>query len=219
MQRPADAAPLTAVGLLAAAARAYESLLTRLYAISHWHNLVATANSLALLGYGASGTFLATAGRGLHRHFAPAFVANALLFSLSSLLCVELAQQLPFDPQGLSWDWWQLAYLSATFLVLAVPFFAAANCIGLSLWYFHDQIPRIYGYDLIGAGIGAILLLGGLATMRPAVNLFAFAVVGMLAAVSGAESRRWRRGAVIGVGGVGRSASWRVGRPVRLRAA
>jgi hypothetical protein len=213
MKLPAYAAPLTAVGLISAAALAYEILLTRLFAIIHWHNLVATAISLALLGYGASGTFLATAGRGLHRHFAPAFVANALLFSLSSLLCVELAQQLPFDPQGLSWDWWQLAYLSATFLVLAVPFFAAANCIGLSLWYFHDQIPRIYGYDLIGAGIGAILLLGGLATMSPADNLFAIALVGILAAVSAAETLRWRRGAVIFVGLVVTSHIWIFGRP------
>jgi len=212
MKHSVYAAPLTAVGLISAAALAYEILLTRLFAIIHWHHLVETAIGLALLGYGVSGTFLATAGRRLRRHFAPAFVANALLFSLSCLVCVEIAQQLPFDPQALSWDWWQLAYLSATFLVLAVPFFAAANCIGLSLWCFQDQIPQLYGYDLIGAGIGAILLLGGLAIMSPADMLLGISLVGILAAVSAAETLRWRRGVVIFVGLVVTSHIWIFGR-------
>ena len=92
------AAPLAAVGMISAAALAYEVLLTRLFAIIHWHHLVATAISLALLGYGASGTFLAIFGRRLHAHYPAAFIANAFVFSLSSLLCVSIAQQIPFDP-------------------------------------------------------------------------------------------------------------------------
>ena len=54
---------LAAIGLLSASALAYEILLTRIFAMVHWHHLVAIAISLALLGYGASGTFLALMGR------------------------------------------------------------------------------------------------------------------------------------------------------------
>ena len=49
---------LAAVSLVSAAAIAYEILLTRLFAIALWHHFVYMIISLALLGYGASGTFL-----------------------------------------------------------------------------------------------------------------------------------------------------------------
>jgi len=213
MRKPVYAAPLTAVGLISASALAYEILLTRIFAVIHWHHLVATAISLALLGYGASGTFLTIFGKRLQHYFAPVFIANALLFSLSSLGCVWLAQKLPFDPQALTWDPQQLAYLTATFLILAVPFFAAANCIGLSLWTFQEQIPRLYGYDLIGAGLGAVLLLAGLALMSPADNLFAIFVAGIVVAVTAAFTLRWQRITVTVACLLILALAWTVGRP------
>ncbi len=185
------AVPLTAVGLLSAATLAYEILLTRVFAIVHWHHLVAIAISLALLGYGASGTFLALIAHRLRTHFPAAFIANALLFSLAALVCTTLAQRLPFDPQALTWDIDQLAYLAMTFLILAVPFFAAANCIGLALWYFKDEIPRVYGLDLMGAGVGAGVVLVGLAFVPPAAALFGVFVSGMLVGVAAAWTLRW----------------------------
>lgn len=213
MKNPAHAAPLTAIGLISAAALAYEILLIRMFAIVHWHHLVATAISLALLGYGASGTLLALVGGRLRRHFAPAFIANALLFSLSSLACVHLAQLLPFDPQAMAWDPMQFVYLSATFLILAFPFLAAANCIGLALWQFRDRIPRIYGYDLIGAGLGALLLLVGLGRMLPADNLFAIFLAGILVAVAAAASQRWHPRTITLLGLSIAVAAWTWARP------
>jgi hypothetical protein len=162
-----------------------------LFAIIHWHHLVATAISLALLGYGASGTFLAIAGKRLQTAFAPAFIGNALLFGLSSLVCVNLAQGFPFDPQALTWDWYQLGYLAGGFLILALPFFAAANCIGLSLWYFKSDIPRIYGVDLIGAGLGATGLLGGLILLAPENILFGIFLIGTSVAILAAFRLAW----------------------------
>lgn len=213
MRKPVYVAPLTAVGLISASALAYEILLTRIFAIIHWHDLVATAISLALLGYGASGTFLTIVGKRLQHYFAPVFIANALLFSLSSLGCVWLAQKLPFDPQALTWDPQQLLYLTATFLILAIPFFAAANCIGLSLWTFQAQIPRLYGYDLIGAGLGAALLLAGLAAMSPADNLFGIFVAGIVVAITAALTLRWQRITVTVASLLILALAWTVGRP------
>ena len=191
MPFPAQAAPFAAVALISAAALAYEILLTRIFAIVHWHHLVATAISLALLGYGASGTFIAVLRPHLERHFAAVFVGNALLFALSSLLCVELAQALPFDPQALTWEPRQLGFLTATFLVLALPFFAAANCVALALSHFREDIPRLYGFDLVGAGLGAFVLLLALAMMPPAHALYGVFAGGVLAAAVGAFTLRW----------------------------
>jgi len=191
MSHPPPAAPLVAIGLLSAATLTYEVLLTRIFAIVHWHHLVAIAISLALLGYGVSGTFLTLASRRLKGHFAAAFVTNAMLFGLSAIACTALAQRLAFDPQALTWDSRQLVYLAAAFLILALPFFAAANCIGLTLWQFKTQIPRVYGLDLIGAGLGAFAVLITLTFVHPANALFAVFVCAMLVAVSAAWSLRW----------------------------
>ena len=84
MRNTVPAALLAAIGLMSASALAYEILLMRIFAIVHWHHLVAIAISLALLGYGASGTFLALMGARLKRHYATAFIGNALLFAASS---------------------------------------------------------------------------------------------------------------------------------------
>lgn len=186
--------PLTAIGLISAAALGYEILLTRVFAIVHWHHLVAIAISIALLGYGASGTFLTLLGPRLRPHFPGFFIGNALLFAISSLACLTFAQRVPLDPQALAWDSRQVIYLAGTFLVLAIPFFAAANCIGATLWQFRADIPRIYGFDLMGAGLGAFLPLAGLAFLDPADALFGIFVGGALVAVLAATTMRWHPG-------------------------
>ncbi len=178
--------PLVAIALIAAAALGYEILLTRLFAIAHWHHLVAIAISLALLGYGASGTYLSLTGPRSPDRFEVFFFTNAGLFAISAWVCPMLALQIPFDPQAVAWDPRHMGYLSASFLFLAVPFFAAANCIGAALGQFGNAIPRIYGFDLIGAGVGAFALLGLLAALHPADALLAVIAGGFLAALLGA---------------------------------
>ncbi len=53
--------PLIAISLVSAGVIAFEVLLLRLYAIGQWHHFAYMIISIALLGYGASGTFLALA--------------------------------------------------------------------------------------------------------------------------------------------------------------
>ncbi len=192
-----ERAPLLSIALISAAALAYEVLLTRIFAVVHWHHLVATSISLALLGYGVSGTFLALAGERLRRAFRPAFVLNALLFTASGWWCVVLAQRLSFDPQALAWDLRPLGALILTYLLLALPFFAAANCIGLALWRFPKQIPRLYGVDLLGAGLGVLVLLLALSLFPPGNALVLIGLLGLVAASSAAASFRWPRLAVL----------------------
>ncbi len=184
--------PLGAVALISASTLAYEVLLTRIFAIVHWHHLVATVISLGLLGYGASGTFLALFGQRLQRHLAAAFVANALVFAVTTVACTRIAQVLPFDPQALAWDGDQILLLAATFSLLAVPFFAAANCIGLVFSAFRDQIPKIYGMDLMGAGLGTVALALALIVLHPTQVLGAISIMGLAVAVLASLQLVWR---------------------------
>ena len=77
-------AVLWAIALLSAAALGYEVLLTRLLSVIQWHHFSYMIISLALLGYGASGSFLALLGERVCKHFYPFFAINAMLFGVTS---------------------------------------------------------------------------------------------------------------------------------------
>ena len=149
--------PWAGVALVSAAALSYEILLTRLLAIVHWHHFAAMVISLALLGYGASGTFLFLLRQRLLRHMPGVFLGNALLFALCAPACFLLAQAVPLDPLELAWDWRLIGRLGLIYLLLSIPFFAAANCVGIALLRFRAVAHRVYAYDLTGAGSGAVL--------------------------------------------------------------
>jgi hypothetical protein len=59
--------------LISAAAIGYEILLMRVLSIVQWHHFAYMIISLALLGYGASGTFIALGKRWLEPRFELAF--------------------------------------------------------------------------------------------------------------------------------------------------
>ena len=160
MPRREQALLALSIGLLAASALGYQVLLFRLLAIVQWHPFVATIVSLALLGHGAAGTALAVAGGRLLPRFPLAYAASAALFALAVPLCWALAQRLPFNGLELVWNPWQLGWLVALFLLLALPFFFAACCFGLAFMHARDRIPALYAADLLGAGLGAGLTTG-----------------------------------------------------------
>ncbi|MGZ8184477.1 MAG: spermine/spermidine synthase domain-containing protein, partial [Methylobacter sp.] len=153
---------LAAVAMISASALAYEILLMRLFSIIQWHHFAYMMISLALLGYGVSGVFLALNRDRLAQLFPAAIMTNMLLFSLFAPACFLLAQQIPFNPAEMLWTPVQLLYLCGIYLILALPFFFAANVIGLSLYQYKSQASSIYAADLCGAGLGSagvILLL------------------------------------------------------------
>lgn len=178
-----------AVLLLSAAALAYEILLMRHFSIALWHHFAYMVISLALLGYGASGTFLGLARRWLVRRFGVTFVVNSSLFGLASVGALAVAQRLPFNPLEIVWDPRQSLLLGAVYLLLAVPFFFAANAIGLCLTALRERIHRIYLADLLGAGLGAALVVLLLYPLSVATCLRAVVGVGLLAAAVAAMDR------------------------------
>src|SRR5215211_3573303 len=150
----AHGAPVVAVALISATALAYEILLMRLFSISLWHHFAYMIISLALLGYGASGALLTLMQGMVQRHFAGLFCASAAAFGLSAAGCFVLAQRVPFNPLEILWDPYQPAYLLAIYLLLLLPFFCAGACVCMALAHFRGMQPRIYSFDILGAGAG-----------------------------------------------------------------
>ena len=135
--------PLLSIALVSAAALAYEILLMRLFSIIQWHHFAYMMISLALLGYGASGTVLALCRRWLEGRYLVAYVVNAVLFGIGTLVCFRLAQIIPFNALEVLWEPRQTLWLMLIFLLLFVPFFCAANCICLTFFCYSRQLHRI----------------------------------------------------------------------------
>lgn len=173
--------PFFSIGLLSSAMLAYEILLMRLFSIIQWHHFAYMIISLALLGFGASGTFVSILQKSLFRHFSGAFLLNVGLFAVSSVGCFLLAQSVPFNPDEILWDSQQSIRLLGIYLLLALPFFFAANAIAMALSYFHDRVARIYAYDLFGAGLGSLSVVALLFIAMPLQALAVIGCIGLLA--------------------------------------
>ena len=197
--------PLVAIALLSSAGLALEILLMRLFAIVHWHHFAYMVLSVALLGFGASGTvlsFLRSHGQAL---FATLFLANAALFAASALAAFPIAAHVPFNALEVLWDPAQWRWLALVYLCLALPFFFLANAVALTLRQYEGAIARVYGADLVGAGAGAVAIVVCLDTFPPewglrAIAALAFAGVAWGAPMLGVRERRiWIGGAALAI--------------------
>lgn len=145
------------LALLSAAALLLEISLTRLFALAQFYHFAFMAVSLALLGFGASGSLLAlrpawreASWRQRLSHFALAFVAT----DLGSYLLVNA---LPFDSFSIAWDERQILYLALYFTTPALPFVFAGLGIGLALAALPAYANRLYAMNLLGSAVGCLL--------------------------------------------------------------
>ena len=95
--------PGFSIFLISAAAISYEILLIRLLSIIQWHHFVSMIISLALLGYGASGSFVALTQKWVVPRFGVFFIGNATLFSLTMVGSFIIAQEIAFNLLEIMW--------------------------------------------------------------------------------------------------------------------
>ncbi|MFC1827934.1 SAM-dependent methyltransferase, partial [Thermodesulfobacteriota bacterium] len=188
--------PRLTIFLVSAMALSYEILLMRLFSIVQYHHFAYMVISLALLGYGASGSFLAFFKQRLLQHFPVSLIANILLFGVTAVICYLGGQHLLFNPDEIFWDNRQWLKLFALYLLLALPFFFAANCIALTFSKYRDRISEIYAADLFGAGLGSIFIIGLLFLVFPQnILLLLGSMIFVISAIAwlelGLKFRRW----------------------------
>jgi hypothetical protein len=176
-------APLVSVALLSVSVLAYEILLMRLFSIIQWHHFAYMVISLALLGYGVSGTLVSLLRVPLLARFPAVYTGCIGAFALSAVYGFLLAQQVPFNAELVLWDVRQPLWLLLLYLLLALPFLFAATAIALALMRHSDAIGRVYAFDLAGAGLGGLVVIGLLFLVTP---LHALTVIGLLALLAAA---------------------------------
>ena len=151
--------PWISIALISMASLAYEILLMRLFSIIQWHHFAYMVISLALLGYGVSGTFLTIYRNKLLDNYRTVFMSNLLLFGVAISSSFYASQHIQFNIEQILWDVSHFGRLLMVYLLLAIPFIFVANVIGLTLAKFPKYVSRLYGADLFGAGAGGLLIV------------------------------------------------------------
>jgi hypothetical protein len=194
--------PLAAIAVLSAAALGYEIMLMRLLSIDLWHHFAYMIISVAMLGYGAAGAFVALSQRSLLPRFEAVFTSAASAFGITAVAAFLLAQRMQFNPLELLWDWRQPLRLLAVYALLSIPFFCAATCVCLSFARFANEPHRIYSFDIIGAGVGCLAILSALFVTTPTTALQWIGALGPVAAALACRGRemqvRWLPAMLLG---------------------
>ncbi len=135
----------------------YEIILVRIFSIIQWQNLSALIIGLALLGVGASGTFLAILRSPMEKRFTLCLLGSLILFPVTLCLGFIFSCKIPLNPFEVGIDPYQWIYLFSYFAALGIPFFFAATVIGMALS--HYPIGRTYFLNLAGSGVGALAVV------------------------------------------------------------
>lgn len=178
---------LAGVGCSSAGVLAFEIVLTRVFSVAQFYHFAFLTVSLALLGFGASGSALAAfprLGRGGPRRWAVLAFAQGV----STMGAYALINRIPFDSFAIAWDRRQIGYLIAYYLALAVPFFFGGTVIGALLSGWDQPVPlssaRVYGASLIGAGLGCVIAVGALPLVGGVGVIAVASVLGLVAAAT-----------------------------------
>ncbi len=190
--------------LLSAAGLTFQINLTRLFSVSQFYHFAFMIVSIAMLGYGASGTALAIYPR--LRQESPS--RSLSLFSLATALSILggylLINRLPFDSFSMAWEPRQVWILALHYVTLASPFFFSGMAVGLLLAVYPHHPGKTYATNLLGAALGCLLALlapsylGGEGTVVLSSGMAALAALaagpGKLPAASGAatQTTSWR---------------------------
>lgn len=142
--------------LASAASLCFEINLTRLFSVAQFYHFAFMVVSIALLGFGASGTFLALKKK------QPAWTDRAWLPFLTAaagacmLLSYILVNKFPFDSYSIIVDPGQIAVLLLHYVALASPFFFIGMIVSMMLRSFPASSGKVYAMNLVGSAGGCL---------------------------------------------------------------
>jgi spermidine synthase len=168
-----------------------EIILLRYFSVASYASFGAMVISIAMLGYGLSGTLLTLFKPFFSRNIATKLLIIALFYLVSLAVSFIVAPHIDFQPQRMtnpSQVLPQTVYLAQYFFIFFLPFFCGGIYTGLTFIYHHDRIGKIYFFDLVGAGLGAFAALLVMYIVPP----FRLILFTMALGAVGASLTAWR---------------------------
>ncbi len=133
----------------------YEITFTRVFSFAQWHNLSSVIITMALLGFGASGTAVTLLRRFIVKKYSSVLMALSLFFPLFMVSGFIISTALPLNPYELSFSIKQIFYITIYFLLMCLPFFAG-SCV-ICILFMKNPPSAAYAVNLIGSAAGAAI--------------------------------------------------------------
>jgi len=172
------------IGLLSLSIIAFQIVLIQILSIVQWYYFAYMIISVALLGFGAAGTILSLyRDRMLSKAewLLPSLMILSGLF-MSVVVRISQIEFFRFDTYLLFADSSHIWRLLSTYLIYTIPFFLAALAIGIVFVKFSESIGKFYFYNLVGSGIGGIVVIGLIWQFLP---MELPAIISIIALISG----------------------------------
>ena len=145
--------------LIALSTLLLEFSLTRVLSVSLWYHFAFMVISVALLGFGVSGVVLSLNKTLNSMETGKLLSFLSICYGASVIISFILMNKIPFDPFSLLTDTVQFLYLPLYYLLITIPFFFAGLIISILLSRFKTDIPKLYFFDLIGAGLACVVFV------------------------------------------------------------
>jgi hypothetical protein len=179
-----------AVGLVSLALIALELTLMRLLSLRWWDHFAYMVISVALLGFGASGTALTLLRRRLLAHHRGWLAGFAVAFAVSIPASALLSRRVELDVAFLAWDPGQVGNVLLAELLMFVPFFLAGCTIGLALMDRPERVSGHYAANLAGSGAGGVAAVALMSVLEPHALLLLVSAIALAGAVCVLPRRR-----------------------------
>ena len=158
-----------------------ELSLTRIFSVTMYYHFAFMAISIALFGLSASGVYVfLMRDRWRAAPTERLLAGHAFAFTVGTVGALFVLVRLKV---GLSYTPSNIALMSAVYLLSAVPFFAGGATISIAITRLSANINAVYAADLLGAGVGCLLLMPALNILGAPGAIVAAAVLGAFAGV------------------------------------
>ena len=172
---------LVSTFLIAASVLQLQIAITRIFAVLTWHHFTTMIISIALLGYGAAGSYLMSRARKGETLGINKLSRNASLYAYAVIFCFFIVIRVVFEPLNIGKDNIQIISLVIYFVALSVPFYFAGLCLVSIVSTYSAHITRVYFADLAGAAIGSLMSVPAIHYLGATNTVF---LVGLMAGIS-----------------------------------
>ncbi len=172
------------ISLISMATLMLEILVNKVFSFSTWGSLGYMIIGSAIFGFSIAGVVIAIWQP--QRNYSLSLLVGfaSFVFSISVFLCYIVMNLVPFNFEDvLSHPLKQIIFFTIWYLLLLIPFIMTGLIVVLLLINFKKQNNRLYAADLVGAGIGCIIVLPLFPLLGAAGQYFICAALGCICTI------------------------------------
>jgi spermidine synthase len=175
-----------------------ELMLTRAFDVTLAPNISYFVVTVAVFSFGLAGIYATLHPIPAGRDIGQILCTCSILYALMTVLLIPTINLLPLDYTRLGKaPFVTLGSFATLYLALLAPFFLAGYIL-IAIFSKHAlSIQRLYFWDLVGAGIGSVLVVPLIAKIGPGGLIVCAAALALIAAALFSPTRAWTRASLV----------------------